>query len=264
MSCRAWFHGERTWADLRAPEPSRHAAASPTPRASHNPKVAGSNPAPLVRKAALPSRVRCHEPSPRRWGPVRRTSRLLLSPRSTMEGSRRYARGHLRSSERSPKLWPGRCESHTAQVGAREPQRCRIPHRAPRESVPPMPGFHREIAGVSGTETGLELIPRQPSHATSAGSSWQRIPVSTPGLTDPAGGPRAQRRTIRAADRVMGSRRLVATGLGCWSSSNSKAPRPVAESPHSRAQQERRRAGTSGHRDTATGCRTRMSRRFDR
>jgi hypothetical protein len=27
------------------------------------------NPAPLVRKAALPSRVRCHEPSPRPWGP---------------------------------------------------------------------------------------------------------------------------------------------------------------------------------------------------
>ena len=67
-------------------------------------------------------------------------------------------------------------------VRAWEPQRCRIPHRAPRESVPPMPGFHREIAGASGTETGLELIPRQPSHATSADSSWQRIPVSTTGL----------------------------------------------------------------------------------
>ena len=36
--------------------------------------------------------------------------------------------------------------------------------------------------GSFRTETGLELIPRQPSHATSAGSSWQRIPVSTPGL----------------------------------------------------------------------------------
>jgi hypothetical protein len=96
-----------------------------TPRA-HNPKVAGSESRPASQKGGSAVARPMPRAQPATMGPVRRTSPLLLSPRSTTEGSRRYARGHLRSSERSPKLWPGRCESHMAQVGAREPQRC--PH----------------------------------------------------------------------------------------------------------------------------------------
>ena len=116
MSCRAWFHVERTWADLRAPQPSRHAAASPTPRQfgrSHNPKVA-------------PSTIEdVREPS--------------------------YGRGHLRSSEQSPRFWPGRCESHTAQVGTRQPQRCRAPHRTPQGLGPQSQLFRKEHGARAGT-----------------------------------------------------------------------------------------------------------------
>jgi hypothetical protein len=97
--------------------------------------------------------------------------------------------------------------------------------------------------GSFRTETGLALIPSAASHANSARSSWQRAPVSTLGSSLAAGGLRAQMRTTRAADGVMGKQASARNWAGlllvvrCDSRLESTVgtPNPVADGPRARA-----------------------------